>query len=53
MQIVHINTGKKVKKIKNSIVDLFTREVITLKAIHNQLLDDKQVYTTQFTGFIA
>jgi hypothetical protein len=53
MQIVHINTEKTVKHIKNSIVDLFTREVITLKAVHNQLLGTKQADKTQFTGFIA
>ncbi|SEO83639.1 hypothetical protein [Mucilaginibacter sp. OK283] len=53
MQIVHINTEKTVKHIKNSIVDLFTREVVTLKAIHKQLIGNKQVNNQQFTGFIA
>jgi hypothetical protein len=53
MQVVHINTSNPVKAIKSSIVDLFTREVITLKAIHKQLLGNKKVRTPQFTGFIA
>jgi hypothetical protein len=53
MQVVHINTSNQVKTIKNSIVDLFTKEVITLKAIHKQLLGTKQAHTPQFTGFIA
>jgi len=52
MQVIHYNIGKPVKTIKNAIVDIVTREVITLKAIHHKIMgtDNK---TRQFTGFIA
>jgi hypothetical protein len=53
MQVVHININQPVKKITNKIVDLFTKEAVRLKVIHNHLMGNNQDKASQFTGFIA
>ncbi|WP_184545457.1 hypothetical protein [Mucilaginibacter sp. FT3.2] len=53
MKVVYINISQPVKTIKSSIIDLFTKKVVTLKAIHKHLLGSKNANPTQFTGSIA
>ncbi|RFZ85368.1 hypothetical protein DYU05_07155 [Mucilaginibacter terrenus] len=54
MKVVHLNAGTPVKTTTNAIVDLFTKQRITLKTIHERLVAAASgTQTSQFTGFIA
>jgi hypothetical protein len=52
MKIVHFNIKRPVKRIERSIIDLFTKEVLNLKAIHKRMTETQE-NNPQFTGFIA
>ena len=54
MKVVHLNAGTPAKNTTAAIVDLFTKQKITLKTIHERLVAAASgTQTTQFTGFIA
>jgi hypothetical protein len=53
MKIIHLNPTAPVKKLKNTIIDLYSKEKLYLKHIHQFVTGDSSSKFEPFTGFTA